>query len=207
MVAKFVDLNNLSWWKWRNDSRSERNLCNCVKKPEKNSGLQRGLNPWPRDYRCDALPTELWSHWRWEQVNCGFICSRERNECGIFFSGFFTQLHKLRSLRRSFLHFHFISAVHIWFISYIINNLSWQRRPFTCWTMEENYGLLFCFWKVLLVIFSLFLSYWKDHGLLRSWNFATMATWRNDFSSLLTTPHTNVIFSWKYCSLPFEWWL
>ena len=21
---------------------------------------------------------ELWSHWRWEQVNCGFICSRER---------------------------------------------------------------------------------------------------------------------------------
>ena len=38
-----------------------------------------------------------------------------------FFSGLFTQLHKLRSLRRSFLHFHFISAVHIWFISYIIN--------------------------------------------------------------------------------------
>ena len=36
-------------------------------------------------------------------------------------SGFFTKLHKLRSLRRSFLHFHFISAVHIWFISYIIN--------------------------------------------------------------------------------------
>ena len=26
-------------WKW-NDRRSERNLCNCVKKPEKNSGLQ-----------------------------------------------------------------------------------------------------------------------------------------------------------------------
>ena len=28
------------------DPRScERNLCNCVKKPEKISGLQRGLNP------------------------------------------------------------------------------------------------------------------------------------------------------------------
>ena len=27
----------------------KRNLCNCVKKPEKNSGLQRGLNPWPCD--------------------------------------------------------------------------------------------------------------------------------------------------------------
>ena len=39
----------------------------------------------------------------------------------IFFSGFFTQLHKLCSLRWSFLHFHFISALHIWFISYIIN--------------------------------------------------------------------------------------
>ena len=32
-----------------NDRRSECNLCNCVKKPEKNSGLQRGLNPWPND--------------------------------------------------------------------------------------------------------------------------------------------------------------
>ena len=148
----------------KNDPRSyDRNFCNCVKKPEKNSGLQRGLNPWPRDtgatlyqlsyeatdvgsrsilgsyvpvkdmkvndayeinhmwtadmksneewssqlwsqflqlrkeawkkfrtstglepvtsrYRCDALPTELWSHWRWEQVNFGFICSRERYE-------------------------------------------------------------------------------------------------------------------------------
>ena len=34
----------------KNDPRSyDRNFCNCVKKPEKNSGLQRGLNPWPRD--------------------------------------------------------------------------------------------------------------------------------------------------------------
>ena len=30
-------------------------------------------------------------------------------KCWIFFSGFFTQLHKLCSLRLSFLHFHFIS--------------------------------------------------------------------------------------------------
>ena len=57
-------------WKWRNDRRSECNLRNCVKMPEKkNSGLQWGLNPWPHDYQCDALPTELWSHWHWEQVN------------------------------------------------------------------------------------------------------------------------------------------
>ena len=31
--------------------------------------------------RCDAPPTELWSHRRWEEVNCAFIYSRERNEC------------------------------------------------------------------------------------------------------------------------------
>ena len=28
----------------------------------KKSGLQRDWNPWPPRYRCDALPTELWSH-------------------------------------------------------------------------------------------------------------------------------------------------
>ena len=34
----------------KNDPRSyDRNFYNWVKKPEKNSGLQRGLNPWPRD--------------------------------------------------------------------------------------------------------------------------------------------------------------
>ena len=34
----------------KNDPRSyDRNFYNCVEKPEKNSGLQRGLNPWPRD--------------------------------------------------------------------------------------------------------------------------------------------------------------
>ena len=66
--------------------------------------LQDFNGVWTRDLaipvRCST--NELWSHW-------------------IFFSGFFTQLHKLRSLRRSFLHFHFISAVHLWVISYIIN--------------------------------------------------------------------------------------
>ena len=34
-----------------------------------------GFEPVTSRYQCDALPTELWSHWRWEQVN---------------FSGFFT---------------------------------------------------------------------------------------------------------------------
>ena len=26
------------------------------------SGLQQDSNPWPSRYRCDALPTDLWSH-------------------------------------------------------------------------------------------------------------------------------------------------
>ena len=37
--------------KWRYDSRS---------RPEKISGLQRHLNPWPLRYPFSALPTELW---------------------------------------------------------------------------------------------------------------------------------------------------
>ena len=67
--------NEMKMKKW-SSQWTQCNLWNCVKKPENG-----GLNPWPRDYRCDALLTELWSHWHWEQVNCGFICSRERNEC------------------------------------------------------------------------------------------------------------------------------
>ena len=44
--------------------------------------IQWGLNPWSRDTGAMFYhATELWSHWRWEQVNCGFICSRERDVC------------------------------------------------------------------------------------------------------------------------------
>ena len=38
------------------------NLSNWNKEAWKKSGLQRDSNPWPTRYRCDALPTELWSH-------------------------------------------------------------------------------------------------------------------------------------------------
>ena len=31
--------------------------------------MKKWSSQWPHDYRCDTLPTELWSHWRWEQVN------------------------------------------------------------------------------------------------------------------------------------------
>ena len=137
-------------WKWRNDRRSERNLRNCVKKPEKNPGLQRGLNPWlaiteAMPYPLSYEATDVGSRsivgsyvpvkeiWPAPNVS-GFIAQLVEHRTGNhevrgsnpievldFFSGFFTQLHKLRSLRRSLLHFHFISAVPIWFISYIIN--------------------------------------------------------------------------------------
>ena len=62
------------WWSQRTQFmqlRKEAWKKNTKTKTKKrNSGLQRGLKPWPRDYRCDALPNELWSHWRWQQVNC-----------------------------------------------------------------------------------------------------------------------------------------
>ena len=47
------------------------------------------------------------------------------------------------------------------------------------------------------VNFLVFLPYLQDHGLLRCINFATMATWRNNFSSLLllrVTPLFSSIF-------------
>ena len=60
-----------------------------------------GFEPVTSRYRCDALPTELWSHWRWEQVNCGFQASlRNCKNCD----------HNCED-RSSF---DFISAVHIW---------------------------------------------------------------------------------------------
>ena len=38
------------------------NSSNWKEEAWKKSGLQRDSNPWPPRYRCDALPTELWSH-------------------------------------------------------------------------------------------------------------------------------------------------
>ena len=38
------------------------NLSNWKEEAWKKSGLHRDSNPWPLRYRCDALPTELWSH-------------------------------------------------------------------------------------------------------------------------------------------------
>ena len=51
--------------KVKSDNRSEfSNLSNWKEEAwkKKKSGLQRDSNPWPPRYRCDALPTEPWSH-------------------------------------------------------------------------------------------------------------------------------------------------
>ena len=59
-------------WRYERSSRLIRNLSNCQReawKKKKKFRLQRDSNPWPLRYRCSALPTELWSHNCWEQVN------------------------------------------------------------------------------------------------------------------------------------------
>ena len=38
------------------------NLSSWKEEAWKKSGLQRDSNPWPSQYRCNALPTDLWSH-------------------------------------------------------------------------------------------------------------------------------------------------
>ena len=62
----------MSKWRHERSSRLIRNLSNCEReawKKKKKFRLQRDSNPWPLRYRCSALPTELWSHNCWEQVN------------------------------------------------------------------------------------------------------------------------------------------
>ena len=51
LLVSVVLFNN--FWKWRNDRRSERNLCNCVKKPEKKRKKKKKIQDfngvWTRD--------------------------------------------------------------------------------------------------------------------------------------------------------------
>ena len=97
-------------WKWRNDRRSERNLCNCVKKPEKNLGLQRDGNIWTHNWpapNVSGFIAQLVEH---HTGNCEVTGSNPvevLNYYFLFFSGFFMQLHKLLSLWRSFRHFQY----------------------------------------------------------------------------------------------------
>ena len=60
-------------WKWRNDRRSERNLCNCVKNPEK---IQDFNWVWTRDLAITSVML--------------YQLSYEATDILNFFSGFFT---------------------------------------------------------------------------------------------------------------------
>ena len=51
-----------SWKCSKNDHRSQFSNLSNWKEAWKKSGLQLDSNPWPPWHRCDALPTELWSH-------------------------------------------------------------------------------------------------------------------------------------------------
>ena len=60
--AKYIWNNSYSnyggRWKWRMIIK----VNSLEWRSPRKSGLQRDSNPWPPRYRCDALPTELWSH-------------------------------------------------------------------------------------------------------------------------------------------------
>ena len=81
--------------KVKNDPRSEfSNLSNWKEEAWKKSGLQRDSNPWPPRYRCDALPSELWSHtlgarsicwvhiFPWGVKWCKYIWNNSYMNCG-----------------------------------------------------------------------------------------------------------------------------
>ena len=77
-----------------------------------------------------------------------------------------------------------------------LNNLSWQTWPFALSNDGRKVWATIVFLSAIMhrshacQIFSFFvlfffLPYLQDHALLRSRSFATMASWRNDFSSVL----------------------
>ena len=70
--------------KVKNDHRSKfSNLSNWKEEAWKKSRLQRDSNPWRPRYRCDALPTELWSHTLTSLPMCGFIAQLVEHCTGI----------------------------------------------------------------------------------------------------------------------------
>ena len=112
----------------------KRHLCNCVKKPEKNSGLQPGFISFPQ-FIYDSFHISLTLIYFTEHMNPQLTCSQRQwlhssvgrashryckvtgsnpvKVLNVFFSGFLKQLHKLRFTATIIPSFHFISAVHI----------------------------------------------------------------------------------------------
>ena len=63
--------------KMQNDRRSEHNLCNCVRSPQK---IQDFNGVWSLDFAITDVTLYQLSY-EATDVGSGFICSRERNEC------------------------------------------------------------------------------------------------------------------------------
>ena len=85
------------WTGWRNDRRSERNLCNCVKKPEKKFRISTGF---------ESVTSRFTGAMLYEpSINC--------LHCDDHFFIFIS-----------------FSAVHISFISYVINKIYFENHIF-----------------------------------------------------------------------------
>ena len=132
----------------KNDRRSKfSNLSNWKEEAwKKKSGLQRDSNPWPPRYRCDALPTELWSHTlgarsgRYELNKltslpmCGFIAQLVEHRTGIaevtgsnpvealiFFRLLLSNCLNWKIYCDDHSSLWSTTAVHIWIISYMLH--------------------------------------------------------------------------------------
>ena len=55
-------------WKWRNDRRGERNLCNCVKKPKKKIRTSTGFEP-----LTSRLPVRCSTNWHRVLIDVNFV--------------------------------------------------------------------------------------------------------------------------------------
>ena len=148
----FMQLRKEAWKKFRTSTGFEpvtsrlpvRCSTNWAMKPLTLGAGQLWVHIWFISYIINThfFQGNIWTH-NWPSPNVsGFIAQLVEHRTGIastrvqtplkswiflFFFRLLTQLHKLRSLRRSFL-FQFISAVHIWFISYIINKYFFINR-------------------------------------------------------------------------------
>ena len=99
--------------KLKNDHRSKfSNLSNRKEEAWKNSRFQQDSNPWPPRYRCDAPPTELWSHTLGARLIYWVHISREEWNENLLRWSFFTLIYNRSS--------------NIWIILYLLHITSSQ---------------------------------------------------------------------------------
>ena len=85
----------------------------------KTSGLQRDSNPWPPRWRCDALPTEQWSHTMGARsIYWVHISRKEWNDVKYIWNNSYLNCDDHSSLSST-------TAVQIWIISYILHIKDW----------------------------------------------------------------------------------